>query len=110
MRFCIAVGIAYGSDVETALRILNEVAADHPSALDQPKPSITFENFGDNALELSLRFFIDDFDIWRRVVTDVRRDIYKRFNEAGIVIAFPQRDVHLDSKQPLRIVIDPAPI
>jgi potassium efflux system protein len=109
MRFCISVGIAYGSDVEKALRILDEVVSDHPSALDEPKPGITFENFGDNALELSLRCFLNDYDSWRRVLTELRREIYKRFNEAGIIIAFPQRDVHLDSKQPLRIVVDPAP-
>jgi len=109
MRFCIPVGIAYGSDVERALRILDEVAADHPGAMNEPKPSISFENFGDNALELSLRFFLDEYDSWRRIVTELRRDIYKRFNEAGIVIAFPQRDVHLDSKKPIRIVVDPQP-
>jgi potassium efflux system protein len=109
MRFCIPVGITYGSDVERALRILDEVAADHPSAMNEPKPSITFENFGDNALELSLRFFLDEYNSWRRIVTELRREIYKRLNEAGIVIAYPQRDVHLHSQKPIRIVVDPVP-
>jgi len=109
MRFCIPVGIAYGSDVERALKILGEVAADDPNAMNEPKPAITFENFGDNALELSLRFFIDEYYSWRKIVTELRREIYKRFNEAGIVIAYPQRDVHLDSKQPIKIVVDQAP-
>lgn len=109
MRFSISVGIAYGSDVESALRILGEVAADHPSAMNEPKPAITFENFGDNALELSLRIFINDYDSWRRIVTELRREIYKRLKEAEIVIAYPQRDVHLDSIKPIKIVVDPAP-
>lgn len=95
--------------MERALKILDEVAADNPNAMNEPKPSITFENFGDNALELSLRFFIDEYDSWRKIVTELRREIYKRFNEAGIVIAYPQRDVHLDSKQPIKIVVDQAP-
>ncbi len=109
MRIFIPVGIAYGSDVEKALRILGEVVADHSSVLKEPEPRITFEDFGDNALELSLRCFLGKIEGWRRIVTELRRDIYKRFNEAGIVIAFPQRDVHLDSQQPIRIVVDPTP-
>jgi potassium efflux system protein len=42
-------------------------------------------------------------------MTDIRREIYKRFSEAGIVIAFPQRDVHIDADKPIRIAIDPPP-
>ena len=109
MRIFIPVGVAYGSDVEKALRILGEVVADHPSTLKEPEPRITFENFGDNALELSLRCFLGKIEGWWGIVTELRRDIYKRFNEAGIVIAIPQRDVHLDSQQPIRIVVDPPP-
>ena len=68
-----------------------------------------FENFGDNALELSMRCFLGEYHGWRRIVTELRREIYKRFNDAGIVIAFPQRDVHLDSEQPIRVVVDSSP-
>ena len=60
-------------------------------------------------LELSVRFYFGEYPGWRDVVTDLRGDIYKRFTEAGIVMAFPQRDVHLDTGQPIRIVVDPKP-
>jgi potassium efflux system protein len=109
MRISIPVGIAYGSDVEQALKILGEIVADHPSVLGVPEPTVIFEDFGDNALELSARFFLGEYRGWREIATELRREIYKRFTEAGIVIAFPQQDVHLDSEQPIRIVVDPPP-
>ena len=52
MRIMIPVGVAYGSDVEQALKILGEIIADHPDVLKEPKPHVMFENFGDNALEV----------------------------------------------------------
>ena len=106
VRLVIPVGIAYGSDVEEALRILKQIADDYPIILDDPAPSIIFGNFGENALELTARFYIESFDDYWPVMTEFRSEIYKRFAEADIAIAFPQRDVHLDSKQPIRISID----
>ncbi len=109
MRLFIHVGIAYGSDVEQATEILDEIVADHAKVLGDPEPRVMFENFGDNALELSVRFFVGEYRGWRDVVTDLRGDIYKRFTGAGIMMAYPQRDVHLDTDQPIRIVVDPTP-
>lgn len=109
MRMFIPVGVAYGSDVEQALEILGKIVADNPSVLKDPEPRVMFENFGDNALELSARFFLGEYHGWRDIVTELRREIYKRFTDAEIVIAFPQRDVHLDTEQPIRIVVDPPP-
>ncbi len=97
MRIAISVGIAYGSDVEQALKMLGEIAADHPGVLKEPEPRVMFENFGDNALELSARCFLGEYRGWREIATELRREIYKRFTEAGIVLAFPQRDVHFDT-------------
>lgn len=107
IRLVIPVGIAYGSDVGDALRILGDIAEENPAVLDDPAPSIIFENFGDNAVELTARFFITSFDDYWPINTQVRREIYKRFAEADIAIAFPQRDVHFDSEKPIRVTIDP---
>jgi len=105
-RITIDVGIAYGSDVEQALTILNEVAARQADVLDEPPPSIIFSGFGDDSLLLSMRCFIESLDILWPVKTELHKTIYARFLEAGIVIAFPQRDVHFDSEKPIRISID----
>jgi potassium efflux system protein len=106
VRLVIPVGIAYGSNLKEALSILRQITDEYPDILDDPKPSIIFGNFGENALELTARFFIGSFDDYWRLTTGVRSEIYERFNEAGIVIAYPQRDVHFDSEQPIRISID----
>ena len=108
-RLTVNVGIAYGSDVEKALEILRDVALNHPKTVREPAPLIVFENFGDNALELSARSFIDTLEGRLQVMTEMRQEINRRFEEAGIVIAFPQRDVHLDTTGPIRIAMDPSP-
>ena len=108
VRLIVPVGIAYGSDVGEAIRILGDITDANPAVLDEPAPSIIFENFGDNSVELTARFFIKSFDDYWPVNNEVRCEIYKRFAEAGIEIAFPQRDVHFDSERPIRVAIAPA--
>ncbi len=61
-RVVIKVGIAYGSNVEQALEILHDVVSAHRNTLKEPPPLIVFENFGDNALELSARCFLDSVE------------------------------------------------
>jgi potassium efflux system protein len=102
-RILINVGIAYGSDVEKALRILDGVAVEHPRIMSDPAPLVVFEAFGDNALLLSLRCYIDDIDYRLRTITELNLAIDRQMAEAGIEIAFPQRDVHLDTRQPLDV-------
>jgi len=100
------VGIAYGSDVELAIRTLYEIANDHPRVVSEPEPQVVFESFGDNALQLSARCYLNSAENRMGVVTEMNREIYKRFEQLGIVIAFPQRDIHFDSQQPIRIALE----
>ena len=102
-RILINVGIAYGSDVGKALQLLEEVAKENDQVLDEPKPIITFEAFGDNALMLYVRCYISSLDYRLVTITSLHESIYAKFEQAGIVIAFPQRDVHLDTSKPLEI-------
>jgi potassium efflux system protein len=108
IRITLPVGIAYGSDLELAIKTLYEIVREHPRIVDDPDPQIVFESFGDNALALSARCFLDSVEDRWGVVTELNREIYKRFGEAGIVIAFPQRDIHLDTNKPIRIELTGA--
>jgi potassium efflux system protein len=66
---------------------------------------VYMQNFGDNTLEFRVDFWLDirlDPN-WQRVVSDIRVRIDELFREAGLVIAFPQRDVHLDVAAPIRV-------
>ena len=107
-RVRIPVGIAYGSDVVQAMVLMKEAAEEHENVLDDPAPSVTFENFGDNTLSLFLRAFLPSLENRVSTITDLHKAINHKFNEAGIVIAFPQRDIHLNTSEPLRISIEDA--
>ena len=104
-RIKVPVGIAYGSDVQLAMRLMDEAAQDNANVLAEPPPSIIFDAFGDNALNLVLRCFVDSQDLRLVTITQLHEAINTKFNEAGICIAFPQRDVHLDASQPLEVRI-----
>jgi len=104
-RLVIPVGVAYGSDIPLAMKIITEVARDNELIMDDPKPFVTFESFGDNSLTLTLRCFTDSVDYRLQAISSLHEEINRRFNEAGIVIAFPQRDLHIDASQPLDIRI-----
>ncbi len=104
-RIVIKIGVAYGCDVEQAMGIVLESARSHPEILEDPAPLVTFEEFGDNALLIILRAYLGTLDNRLSTITDLHRRIYRKLAEAGIEIAFPQRDVHLDGKTPLQVVV-----
>jgi small-conductance mechanosensitive channel len=104
VRAQVTIGIVYGSPVREAERIILEVANEHKRVKKHPKPFVLFNDFGDNALIFDLYFWIRMERIMdRRIVeSEIRFRIDELFREAGIVIAFPQRDVHLDIQKPLK--------
>ena len=107
VRYEIAIGVAYGSPTrEVADRILG-IVRDDERVLDTPEPVVIFENFGDNAL-MFRAFLWMTLDPWRdnRIVcSDLRHRINEALEQAGIVVAFPQRDVHLDTKGPIEVKV-----
>ncbi len=108
-RVLITVGVAYGSDVERAMRLLIEAADENPEVLEDPRPIASFEAFGDNALTLFLRAYLGDMDNRLNTITALHQAVNEKFNEAGIEISFPQRDVHFDAKSPLEIRVSRTP-
>jgi potassium efflux system protein len=108
-RVVIEVGIAYGSDVNQAIGILEKVVTAHPAVLKEPAPNILFTQFGDNALHLSARCFLSDLQDRLRRISELHQQIYTAFNDAGIVIAFPQLDVHMDPDSPLTVRFENDP-
>ena len=94
-RVDVAVGVAYGSDIEHVRNLLLKVAADHPRVNPWPEPFVLFENFGDSSLDFELRSFISNADQYFRVASDIRFAVDAAFREHGIVIPFPQRDLNI---------------
>ena len=103
-RGSIMVGVAYGSPTREVAQLLVKVAEEHGLVLDHPKPEVRFNDFGDSALVFELLFWFDAAKTQRpTLASDLRFMIDKAFAEAGIVIAFPQQDIHFDDSRPLRV-------
>jgi small-conductance mechanosensitive channel len=110
VRYEIAVGAAYGSPTQdTSGRILEVIRGDD-RVLASPEPVVIFESFGDNALMFRAFFWLtlDPEKDNRVVCSDLRHRIAEALDRAGIVVAFPQRDVHLDTKGPIEVKVLPA--
>jgi small-conductance mechanosensitive channel len=94
LRVKIDIGVAYGSDIELVRETLLEIASQTHKVFENPHPDVIFRDFGDSALIFRLRVWTD-IDNMFKVETAIRFDIDRLFKERNIVIAFPQRDVHL---------------
>jgi potassium efflux system protein len=103
LRITVPVGVAYGSDTASTEKLLLKVARENPEVLAEPEPAALFLGFGDNSLNFELRVFIDDPMKRFTIMHQLHRSIDDEFRLAGIVIAFPQRDVHLDQLGPLEV-------
>ena len=103
LRTSINVGVAYGSPLEEVLRLLELAASDCSSVDDRPKPFVWFTDFGDNSLAFQVHFWVHARSVaaMRKVESEVRMNIDRLLREANIVIAFPQRDLHIQSQSPI---------
>jgi len=109
-RLHIELGVAYGTDMDKALEIVKQTAVQNPLILDDPAPFVTFEEFGDNSLNISLRCYLEELEKRLTTASEIRLEINRKLNEADICVSFPQRDVHLDTKGPLDIrLVTPPP-
>ena len=98
VRFRFPIGVSYNEDPEKIRSLLMEVAEENPNVHKEPKPKIFFEGFGDSALNFSLGIWssshVDKPEI---IKSEIYFAVFKKFKKNGIVIPFPQRDVHIKS-------------
>jgi small-conductance mechanosensitive channel len=107
VRITINVGVVYGSPTREVERLILKALDQQPNVLREPAPFVLFRDFGNDALIFETRFWIEMRTVMNRlqIESEVRFRIDDLFREAGIVIAFPQRDVHLDTLSPLEVRI-----
>jgi small-conductance mechanosensitive channel len=106
MRRVVKVGVAYGSPTRQVADIMKAAADEHGLVLKEPAPYVIFEDFGDNALVFALYFWVDlAKSNGMQVQSDLRFMLERRFADAAISIAFPQRDIHLDAARPLQVEV-----
>lgn len=105
IRGIVTVGVAYGSPTGKVRELMLQAADEQKGIHRQPAPEVFFEDFGDNSLVFSLFFWTDVNEpvTLRRLQSALRFRIDELLAEADITIAFPQRDVHLDTLSPLEV-------
>ena len=101
VRLKIPVSISYDNDPEQAMALLSEAAKTSARVLADPPPAARLMAFGDNGIELELRVWIQDPEAGlANVRSDVNVAIWRLFKQAGIVIPYPQRDLHIIGSSP----------
>ncbi len=94
IRLHVGVGISYQSDPHEAIRLALEAARDVPRVLTEPAPVCLLTEFGDSSIDLELRFWIrDPTNGTANVRSAVMLNIWDLFQQNGVEIPFPQRDV-----------------
>ena len=94
-RVRIKIGVAYGSDIDQVEAVLLSQTLNHPLMAPEPEPRVRLRQFGESSLDFELLCWAHRPHDKGRLIHELNRSIYKAFNAQGIVIPFPQRDIHL---------------
>ncbi|NDY94946.1 mechanosensitive ion channel family protein [Wenzhouxiangella limi] len=97
-RIRLKVGVAYGSDAEAVVELLESVAKDHPSVCADPSARVRMRGFGDSSLDFELLCWVNHPSQRGLVSHELYIKVYKELGQAGIEIPFPQRDVWMRGK------------
>jgi small conductance mechanosensitive channel len=93
-RVDMVFGISYGDDIPKAESILEDILKLHEKVLDEPEPMVRLHTLGASSVDFVVRPWVKVDDYWD-VYWAVTRTVKMRFDEAGVSIPFPQRDVHI---------------
>jgi MscS family membrane protein len=100
VRLRIPIGIAYDAPAEKAKEILIEIANACPDVLDQPPPVCITRNFGASSVDLELRVWLSDARRRRAVGDWITDRVKQAFDDNGIEIPYPKRDLYIKSAPP----------
>ena len=97
IRTSLTIGVAYGSPVRRVAELIRQAVTEQAEVLEQPPPQIIFDDFGDSALVFVTYFWsqVGSEKELRQIRSDIRFRLTELFEADGIVIPFPQRDVHV---------------
>ena len=95
-RVDMVFGIGYGDDIPKAEKVLKDIIESHEKVLEDPEPVVRLHTLNESSVDFIVRPWVKTDDYWD-VYWDVTRAVKMRFDEDGISIPFPQRDVHFYS-------------
>jgi small conductance mechanosensitive channel len=93
-RVDMTFGVSYGDDLQKTQSVLEEVVRAHPKVLADPEPNVRVHALADSSINFIVRPWVKTDDYWE-VFWDLNRTVKERFDQEGITIPFPQRDLHM---------------
>ena len=97
-RLDLVIGVSYKADLARTKKILEDILTSDERVLSDPAPTIGVLALADSSVNFAVRPWVDNSNYWP-LHFDLHETIKKRFDEAGIGIPFPQRDVHFFKKE-----------
>lgn len=95
-RLALPIQVAYDTDLTLAMKLLADAAAEQSRVLADPAPQGLVMAFADSGINLEIGFWISDPEVGTaKLRSDINLAIWRRFQEAGIQIPYPQREVRL---------------
>ena len=101
-RLRVKVGVAYGTDIDQVRDILMQVAEQEASVCEDPEPRVRFRAFGDSSLNIELLCWVQNPELFGRVLDRLNTTIYKRFNSEGIEIPYSKHDIFIKEMPTLK--------
>jgi small-conductance mechanosensitive channel len=98
-RIRIDVGVGYESDLRLAEKTLLAVAEQNHALADKPLPRVRVRSFGDSAINFQLLVWVQDPRHRGRETHNLLKMIHSAFQERGIEIPFPKRDVYVKEER-----------
>ena len=102
-RLDLEINVGYDTDLSKVRELLQAVLGEHQRVLKEPEATIGVLQLADSSVKLAVRPWVENSDYWA-VFFDLQEMIKCRFDEAGIKIPVPQREVHLHQEKPARPV------
>jgi len=87
--------VAYGTDTELVVQLLEQVAAENDGVVSQPAARVRMRAFGASSLDFELLCWIPQPEVRGLVRHQILMEIERLFRENDVSIPFPQRDVHI---------------
>ncbi|MDO6524267.1 miniconductance mechanosensitive channel MscM [Motilimonas sp. 1_MG-2023] len=99
-RVITKVGVAYGSNTQQVTRELYAAINDCTLVLETPAPEVFFVGFGDSTLNFETRVYVNEMAHRMPMAHELYSAINTRFKAAGIIIDYPQLDIHIKDGMP----------
>ncbi|MDR1411769.1 MAG: mechanosensitive ion channel [Spirochaetaceae bacterium] len=97
-RMELSVGISYSDSIDTAFRVMRDIAGAETRFLKDPAPQVLLQSLGDSSVNIALRAWAST-DVYWDIYWDQIKNLKLKIEEAGLHIPFPQRDMHIIADQ-----------